>query len=227
VISVAGERRGEGWQLHSRLGGGAGTLGTRIGGSQFRGLGFGEVELFLQQVEGTRGITQRLRGHVAQGHTLATYHRTIASLQLATAGRDMMPIQARVTAGKLVGAPHPFERFTIGSGPAPVADSSLLSQRYSMPMFPTAIATGNAMLAWRVALPSATWTAFYEGASAAEDLAELRKWNRAVGLETRFAYGPVPVAFLPRVDLRAGAAYTLDEPFRKKVRVFLEMRVEP
>jgi hypothetical protein len=227
VISVASERRGEGWHLRSRLGGGGGTLGARIGGSHFRGLSFGEVDLFMQQVAGTRGLTERLRGHVTRGHTLGTYDRTIVSLQLATAGRDLMSFQARMTVGRLVGMPHPFERFTIGGGPSPVADSSLHSQRYSMPMFPTAIATGNALLAWRVALPSESWTAFYEGASVADYLYDLSKWNRAVGIDTRFAYGPVPVAFLPRVDVRAGAAYTLDEPFRKKVRLFVEMRIEP
>ena len=55
----------------------------------------------------------------------------------------------------------------------------------------------------------------------------MKEWNSAVGLESRFVFGPMPTAFIPRVDLRGGAAYTLSEPFRRKVRAFLEMRIEP
>ena len=110
---------------------------------------------------------------------------------------------------------------------SPVGDSSVLSQRYGMPMFPTGIARGRALLGWRIALPAGFWTPFYEGASVGEDLYHLTRWNRAVGLETRYAIGPVPAAFAPRVQLRGGAGYTLDAPFRKKLRAFLEMRIEP
>lgn len=227
MLAVAGDRRGEGWRVFARLGGGAGTFAPRLAESRFRGLGFGEGELFLQQSRAARGMTERLRFHLTHGHTRGLYHRAIGSLELATVGRDVIPLKVRVTAGRLVGAPHPFEQFTIGGGPSPVSDSALLSQRFSMPMYPTGIAAGNALFAWRVALPSNPWTAFYEGAGVADNLYDLSKWNRALGLETRFAYGPVPAAFLPRVDLRGGVAYTLDAPFRKKVRAFLEMRIEP
>jgi hypothetical protein len=103
----------------------------------------------------------------------------------------------------------------------------LMSQRYSMPMFPTGVATGDALLAWRVALPTSGWTMFYEGASTSTDANVFRKWNRALGLDMRYMLPPVPVAFSPRVQSRGGIAYTLDEPFRKKVRVFLEMRFDP
>jgi len=96
-----------------------------------------------------------------------------------------------------------------------------------MPMFPTGIARGRALLGWRIALPAGFWTPFYEGVSVGDDLYHLNRWNRAVGLETRYAIGPVPAAFAPRVQLRGGVGYTLDAPFRKKLRAFLEMRIEP
>jgi hypothetical protein len=66
-----------------------------------------------------------------------------------------------------------------------------------------------------------------EGASTADELSLIRKWNRAVGFDIRYTLPPVPVAFTPRIYSSGGVAYTLDEPFRKKVRVFLEMRMEP
>ena len=123
----------------------------------------------------------------------------------------------------------PFELFAVGGAASPITDSSLMSQRYTMPMFPTGIAMGNTLLAWRVALPAGggVWTPFFEGASTADEFWVWRKWNRAVGLDMQFTLPPVPVAFAPRVYSGAGVAYTLDEPFRKKARVFLEMRIEP
>lgn len=153
--------------------------------------------------------------------------RAIGSLELATTGRDAMPLELGVTYGRITGTPHPFELFAVGGVHSPVGDSSLFSQRYAMPMLPTGIAVGPALFAWRAALPWALWTAFFEGASASADADKFRKWNRAVGVETRLVVPPFPVAFSPRVQVRQGAAYTLDEPFRKRIRMYLEFRIEP
>lgn len=228
AVATGIHRQGDGWQLRARVGGSAGHVQTRLGGlSHFRGLGFGEGELVLQQSRGARGLVERLRVHTSQGHTRDPYLRAIGSLEIETTGRDRIPLHLSGTVGRMSGEPHPFERFTVGGVPSPIADSSVLAQRYGMPWFPTGIAVGKSLLAWRIALPDVPWTLFYEGASTAADVHSFTKWNRALGIETRFVFGPMPVAFVPRVQLRSGAAYTLDEPFRKKVRAFLEMRMEP
>jgi hypothetical protein len=151
----------------------------------------------------------------------------MASLEITTVGRDVFPLEVRVTGGRLRGNPAPFEHFTVGGGASPLSDSSQLSQRYYMPMFPTGVAIGRELLAWRAAIPVGFWTPFYEGASIADNTRRYRDWNRAIGLERRFAFGPMPPALLPRVELRGGVGYTLDAPFRKKARAFFEMRVEP
>ena len=171
----------------------------------------------------------RLRGHLTEGQTRTRYRRLRASLEFETTGRDAFPIQFSGTFAHMMagGAPHPFELLTIGGASSPVADSSLFSQRYSMPMFPTGIGVGRSLLAWRVALPTSTWTWFYEGASVTDSLVTFREWNRAVGVDMEYGLPPIPVGFAPRVYARGGVAYTLDQPFRKKLRFFLEMRVEP
>jgi hypothetical protein len=228
IIAVSRERIGDGWRVRGRLGGGAGVLDPRFETqSHFRGLGFAELELGFAQSSGSSGIAGRLRGHVTHGQTRATYQRLMSSLELETTGRDAFPLEVSATFGRVMGSPHPFELLAIGGAPSPVADSSLLSQRYSMPMFPTGIAVGRALLAWRVAFPTSTWTWFYEGASATSALYAFREWNRAVGVDIRYALPIVPAAFAPRIQGRGGAAYTLDAPFRKRVRVFLEMRMDP
>jgi len=226
LLAINRDRTGEWGRARGRLGAGAGTFSPRNAGSQRRAVAFGEAELQLQQVRGSRGLVERLRVHGAYGETRETFHRALASLEIATTGRDMLPLQVKATVGRLVGTPHPFEQFTIGGSASPVMDSSLLRQRYSMPTYPTAVATGNSLLAWRAAVPG-VWTLFYESASAAEDIDSHRQWSRAVGMETRFLFPLTPVAFLPRVQMRGGAAYTLDAPFRKRVRAYFEMQVEP
>jgi hypothetical protein len=228
LLAFSGEREGDGWHVRARVGGSSGTvdLSTKPE-SHFRGLGFAEAAVRLHQARGSRGMTQRVRVHVTQGHTRAAYQRMLTSVELGTTGRDMWPVELRATYGRLLGTPHPFERFTVGGGDASTGDSASLSQRYPMPMFPTAIAAGSSLLAWRAALPWSTWTLFYEGASASDEVLGFRSFHRALGLDLRAGVPPIPVAFVPRVQGRVGAAYTLDAPFRRKVRGFLEMRIEP
>jgi hypothetical protein len=227
TLAMTGERHGDGWFLRARGGIGAGMLQPRLGTEHFRGLGFAEIDLRLSQSRGARGLVERLRFLTAQGHTMGHYHRTIGTLELHTAGRDMLAVQLGATLGRMNGSPHPFEQFTIGGPASPVADSSLLGQRYHMPMFPTGTAVGKEMFAWRAAVPSSLGTLFYEGASVSPGPFSGRQWHRAAGLELRYAMPPIPPAFAPRVDIRGGAAYLLDDPFRKKVRLFVEMRIEP
>jgi hypothetical protein len=117
--------------------------------------------------------------------------------------------------------------FTVGGLLTPTTDSSLMTQRYGLPMFPAGIATGKALFAWRAAMPWSGWAAFYEGASTAGEIGKFRRWNRAVGFDFRAAIPPMPIAFAPRAQTRQGVAYTLDEPFKKRVRAFLEIRLEP
>jgi hypothetical protein len=102
-----------------------------------------------------------------------------------------------------------------------------MNQRYAMPALPTGVASGSVLMAWRIALPSAGWTVFYEGASASDSLYGARAWHRAAGVEIRADMPPIPVVFTPRVRGRVGAAYMLDAPFRGRVRGFLAMQFEP
>jgi hypothetical protein len=227
LLALVGERRGEGWHARARVGGVLGSLSPHLEPSYRRRFAFGEGSLFLQQSSGARGLTERLQIHSAFGHGRSAFQRSLASVEVRTVGRDAFPLELTVTGGRLSGTPHPFEYFIVGGGTSPVADSSQLSQRYNMPMFPTGVAIGRELFAWRAALPMGFWTPFYEGASIADNTRRYRNWHRAIGLERRFAFGPMPPALLPRVELRGGAGYTLDAPFRKKVRAFFEMRVEP
>lgn len=229
AISMA--RQGDGWYVRARFGGGAGrfepSLDTPAGGGSFRGSAFGEVAVALMQSQGSVGLRERLQFHISEGDTRGRYHRQIAKLRITTAGRDMPPLELATTIGQLTGDPHPFELFAVGGVQSPLVDTSLMSQRYGMPVFPTGIAVGNRLLAWRVALPANPWTLFYEGASATMETFSFHDWNRAVGFDMRYVLPIVPAAFSPRIEAHGGAAMTLDRPYRHRVRVFLGIRIEP
>lgn len=220
-LALSSATRGDGWRINGRLGGWYRDLG---------GGGFAETELFTQQVRGARGVTQTTRLSAAYGDADGSFHRLLGTFALATAGRDMPPIQLSATAGLLRGDPHASENFSIGGGRSPLLDSALVRQQHAMPMLPSGVASGRALVAWRGAIPNvfAGLTPFYEGAGVRANLAALpTTWHRAVGVERRFVFGPVPIGFLPRVEIRGGAAYLLDAPVRKTARAYLEMRLEP
>ena len=227
LIALSAERRGEGWRVRGRIGGAGGRLSPELGESDLRAIGFGEAELFLQQSRGASALTERLRVHFTQGSTGSTYQRAIASLDVASGGLDVFPLELSGRAGRITGSAIPFERFSVGGASSPVGDSSLFSQRFQLPMYPAAVLSGRAFLAWRAALPAFVLTPFYESVGVGDELDGDLAWVRAVGLERRFSFGPMPPAFLPRADIRGGVGYTLDEPFRKKVRAYLEMRFVP
>lgn len=227
VLALSTDRGGDGWYVRARLGAAAGTLQPALGPSYTRRLEFGEVALRLNQASGSRGMVERLRLHVSHGRTRGDWGRVLGSLEILTSGRDAFPLELGATLGATRSTPHPFDLFTVGGAAPPGSDSSIMSQRYPMPMFPTGIARGKALLAWRVALPADRWTLFYTGASVAPNVDEFRRWVRAIGAEMRYALPPVPVAFSPRITSRGGVAYTLDQPFRRRVRLYLEMQMQP
>ena len=90
----------------------------------------------------------------------------------------------------------------------------------------TGLLIGNRLFTWRVAVPG-SWTYYFEGASVSMDNFNFERFQRAVGVETRFSVPPIPVAFAPAARMRAGAAYTLDAPLKARLRVYLEMKFAP
>ena len=227
TLSVTTQRQGDGWFVRARAGAAGGIVDPVLGQSHVRRLEFAEATARLQQATGSAGVIERVHVNVTQGRTRGDYVRVLTQIGFATTGRDAFPLDLGITLGKLSGSPHPFDLFTIGGPANPVSDSAIFTQRYAMPFVPFAVGTGRAMFAWRVALPANAWTLFYTGAGTGRDMDLIRRWSRAVGAEMRYVLPVVPVAFSPRIEARGGLGYTLDEPFRRRVRLYLEMKVEP
>jgi hypothetical protein len=226
VASLSDERRGDGWRGGVRLGGVGGKIEPRVGPAYTRSFAFGDLDFQIRQLEGARGGFARLRVHAAQGEMRKEFRRVMTTVQVGTAGRDVFPMEYTLTLGRVRGSRHPFEELSIGGAAAPVTDSSVMMQRFEMPLLPTGTARNRALLAWRVAFPL-RYTVYAEGAAMDTSSARFRSWHRTVGIETRLNLPPIPVAFTPALRSRAGVGYSFDPPFKNRVRAYIVMRFEP
>lgn len=228
VTALSRAHQGDSFRWRWRIGGSAGPFEPALGaGDIIRQIAFGEMSLGLQRSRGSQGVVARLNLHGTLGETDSSYGRGLATFSLETVGRDAFPLEMRATYGRIGGSPHPFELFTVGGTTTAISDSSILSQRYDMPVLPTGVARGSTLAAWRIAMPSELWRLFFEGAAAAPSTHGLRTWHRAVGLDVPFAFPPVPPAFTPSVQSRVGVAYSIDQPLKGRVRALLQMTFQP
>ena len=241
VIAMSRERRGDGWRGGVRVGGVGGLIDPDSGKSFTRAFGFADLDFQLRQQGGARGAYERVRLQGAQGATgarastatSAPFQRMLATVQLGSLGRDVLPMEFTAVLGRVHGSRHPFEEFTLGGAPAPIVDSAIMTQRYDMPMLPTGVGRNRALMAWRVAFPMRL-TIYAEGAALATEMGRINRrsdpssrWHRAIGIESRLSIPPIPVAFAPAAQTRAGIGYSLDAPVNDRARAYVVMRFEP
>jgi hypothetical protein len=235
VAAVSQTFRREGLRIGARAGLGGGLiepLGTRDSArlllKRTRVLGFLDADMQLRQMSGSRGLMERVRLRVAEGVMRTHFRRYIATLQLASIG-DGIPFDLSWTLGKHFGSRHTFEEFSIGGVPSATMDTSLMPQRWSMAMLPTATVTGRALQAWRIAIPVPAFTVYAEGASLTSDNKsdKFTVWNRAIGVEKSIATPVIPVSYAPAMQTLLGIGYSLDNPLKNKVRAYVMVRFDP
>jgi hypothetical protein len=105
----------------------------------------------------------------------------------------------------------------------PLVEDAVLVQRVAMPALPTGVATGDRVLAFRLALPSGPLVPYYWGASTAVNADAFRRWHRVVGAELRAGSEALPLVALPDVQLVLGYGRSLDEPYRRGDRVYVSL----
>ncbi|MDQ3950307.1 MAG: hypothetical protein M3282_08160, partial [Gemmatimonadota bacterium] len=187
-----------------------------------RALGYAELRGSVRQRYGEVRLTQAFAVHAdAGGIGRDQFVRGVVSAALAAGGRlPFGGVQAWGTYGELSGTGDPFERFVIGGAQPPLVDDRVLAQRLAMPALPTGVATGDRVLAFRVALSSGPLSPYYFGASAADRGEPFERWHRVVGAELRLSSESIPLVALPEVQLVAGYGRSLDPPYRRGNRVY-------
>jgi hypothetical protein len=191
-------------------------------GRRTRALGYAELRGSYRQRYGELRLSQAFAAHAdAGGIGREHFVRSVVSAAAAAGGRiPFGGVQASVTYGELGGTSDAFERFVIGGAQPPLVDHAVLAQRIAMPALPTGVATGDRLLAFRIALSSGPLSPYYWGASAAERGEPFERWHRVVGAELRLGLEAIPLVALPDVQFVAGYGRSLDPPYRRGNRIY-------
>ncbi len=117
-----------------------------------------------------------------------------------------------------------FERFALGGLAPPLMDSSILTQRVSMPVLPVAVATGSEIETIRVSLPGPIWRPYYWIGSAND---QSGSWSQVIGIEAGWHTDGVWIVRVPGATLLGGIGYSLTGPARHHVQGYMSVAYRP
>ena len=93
-----------------------------------------------------------------------------------------------------------------------------------MPSLPVGFRTGTHAKMLRASTALGPLRPFYWIATTRENFTE---WSRVAGVDADFAVPQFPAFAIPAISIRAGAAYSWDEPFRHRVGVYAGVTYSP
>ena len=133
-------------------------------------------------------------------------------------------LRGSVTAPSLAGSGRALEQFVIGGAANPLVDPAFLSQRIAQPSVPAGFATGRTVQLFRGTLGGAPWEPYFVWVAAGESFDEVK---RIAGVERVFAIASLGFARLPGIRARAGASWSLDEPYEHRARAYASLTFTP
>jgi hypothetical protein len=120
-----------------------------------------------------------------------------------------------------------FEQFALGGGPSLVLDRLLLSERWSMPVLPSETAVGSSAVAYRVNAVAAPVVWYWWAGSTAPAGESFRQWHNVVGVEWGQSVAALAPAGTPAVRGQIGIGESLDPPFRRRLRAYASLVINP
>jgi hypothetical protein len=212
-------------RVQVRVGASLGTIERPEFDKGVRGLVFGEGRAALRLVQraGYRGDVTF--GAVASrgGTNGLGWARAIGSLA-ADVATPFGGGRLDVLHGGSDGGGAAFERFAIGGWPTPLVDGPVLSQRIAMPALPTGFLMGTHFTTLRASTSFGPVRPFYWIGTTQENLTG---WARVAGLDFDYTAAALPAFAIPNVNVRAGAAYSWDDPFRHRVGIYAGVTYRP
>ncbi len=170
------------------------------------------LSLFRQH--GAWRLTAGLASRHDEGRTDGDgWTRTAGRIRLGL-GKDDTRLVLDWRRGTSSGIRRDFDLFQLGGADSSLLPESLLSGRISSPALPLGTLPGTDQETQRAELTVGLLPApvFFErhrlwsGASSSDE------WLSLAGIEWRWTLGPLPIARLPGLDVRLGAARILDDP---------------
>jgi Tol biopolymer transport system component len=216
----------ESWSARLRLGGSAAAL---VGDtSSSRTMVVGELGGTFLQRSGTRGFTETVTTSFTAGHSFDTdFTRSVSSLGITAFGFAPVSVSAAATYGRTSSDAPRFEQIALGGGPTALLDRLLLTQRVNMPALPQGIAVGTSAFAYRLSLATQPLNVYWWAGSTAPAGDRFAAWHRVVGLEGSQSVAAIPIAGLPTVRAVYGVGESLDAPFKKQLRGYFSIVLNP
>lgn len=119
-----------------------------------------------------------------------------------------------------------FELFAVGGSAQPFTDPALLTQRIPLAAVPVGIAHGRTLQLYRAETavgmirPYAAWVTTGSAPG-------MPRFKRIYGAELRTNLPSYSIARLPAVQLLAGMGYSVDEPYRRRTRLYASIVWRP
>jgi Tol biopolymer transport system component len=155
------------------------------------------------------------------------FGRAATTAGFTTSGFGLLPISASATYGLASWNAPAFEQFSIGGAPSALVDRSLLGQRLAMPALPFGIQRGRAVATYRVAYRARPVEWYYWGGSTSPSATRFQRWQRVVGVEWTTSVSAIAPAGTPAARAMIGIGQSLDAPFRKETRAYINLLMNP
>jgi hypothetical protein len=222
------------WASHYRLGGSVGRLRVDVpstalfGNGSQRNIAFGDGTLTFVQRGDRSSVSESVSANIAGGRSLETgFTRGVLTATIATSGASMLPVTAAASYGRTdINAPI-FEQFSLGGISSPLIDRALLAQRFAMPVLPSGISINSSAFAYRVALDTKPLAVYLYSGSTAPAGQRFARWNRVIGADWSASVPPIPIAGTPAARGVIGVGESLDAPFRKRLRAYVGIILQP
>jgi hypothetical protein len=211
-------------RLQFRVGLNLGTVDRPDNDRAVRGLAFGEARGAMRARRGAYRLDLSGTVHASRGATASLGFARAIGTVTADVATPFGGGRIDATLGGSDGGGGVFERFAIGGWPSPLVDVPVLSQRIPMPALPVGFALGTHVKMLRASTALGPFRPFYWIATTRENFTG---WSRVAGVDADYVIPAFPAFVLPAVGLRAGAAYSWDEPFRHRVGIYAGVTYKP
>ncbi|HEX5832045.1 MAG TPA: hypothetical protein VFY16_13775, partial [Gemmatimonadaceae bacterium] len=214
---------------HAALGISSGTLdGGGLAERGTRTLGYGEVGARVRLSRDRDAMSASLLARGTAGRTGGEGWARIVTTASIGARMRGATLAVRGEYGEVETDAPAYERLVVGGGAPPFFDRRLLDQRLHMPALPPGTLDGARAATLRVSttLFRAVEPYYWIGSGGGAE-GELDRWHRVIGAEYAARFPTIGFVRLPGVDARVGAGYSLDEPYRDRLRAYVSVVYRP
>lgn len=216
-----------GGYVRGEVGGAMQRMRVAGGDASTRALGFVNANANLVQRRERLFLSQRVELHGASGQSAAGrnghWMRGVAGLELV-AGTPRQNVELEGHYGEVGRDALPGEQFVVGGATPSFVTGRTLEQWVAMPVLPFGAMRGSRYASYRVALGGGAFEPYLWSGAAGRTLDD---WMRVAGLDANVAVPPLPILRMPAARAQLGVGYSLDDPWKKKLRAYLSVAYRP